>query len=431
MNILFLSTENPYPPDHGHHLRTYYVLKRLAEEHRIYFVAFARTPKEVELKTELERFCASVDIFLLPHGRWRQPFTTAASLFERLPYMVARYRSRSAFERIRYLVWRRNLDLVHFDLPHLAAYLPAVTRLPKILTNHNVESLRLARWAQVEKNPLLKVFLYAQARKLAQFEAALCPLFERCVTVSDSDKEALVRLCGHDNFITLPNGVDVEYFRPGDTQRLAHAGLVWTGSMRGAYNRDAVDYFLREIAPRIRARLPHTPMTFVGSSPTPLLKQCARENPNLHFTGYVEDVRPFVDRALVFIAPLRSGSGTKVKILNAMAQARPVVTTSIGAEGIAASADQGQIVADAPAEFAEQVLGLLQNPERAAALGARARQVIEQRYAWKVVMAGMSRIYDEAVQAWKLKSILPKTNQGIPSAENSRSSNLNTKLTAP
>lgn len=398
MNILFLSTENPYPPDHGHHLRTYYVLKHLASEHRVFFVAFAKTTKEVELKTELERFCVSVDIFLMPHSRLRQASTLAVNLFSRRPYLVARYSFPPAFERIRELVRRCNIDVVHFDLPHLAAYLPTVAHLPKILTNHNVESLRVARWAQVEKNPLTKFYLHTQARKIARFEAVLCPLFERCLTVSDYDKDVLLRMCGHDNFITVPNGVDTDYFFPNEEQRRARTGLVWTGAMSGAYNRGAVDYFLREIAPLIHARLPHTPMTFVGASPTALLKKCAQENPQIRATGYVEDVRPYVDRALVFVAPLRSGSGTKVKILNAMAQAVPVVTTSVGAEGIEASPEEGQIVVDDANEFAEQVVALLRNPERARNLGLRARRLIEERYAWKVITSEMNEIYENALR---------------------------------
>lgn len=397
MNILFLSTENPFPPDHGHHIRTYHVLKNLAARHRVFFLAFAKTPEEAALKTALEEFCASVDIFVLPQTPWRRYGAPLCNLFSRRPYVVQRYFSKRARQRIHRILEGHYIDVVHFDLPHLAAYLPDVRHLPKILTNHNVESLRVQRWARVEKKLLLKLYLHSQALKLRRFEAKLCPRFERCIAVSEFDKDVLASMCKHDNFTVIPNGVDTDYFRPAPPQRKPE-GLVWVGAMSGAYNRDAVDYFLSRIAPALHARQPELRMTFVGAAPTPLLQEKAREDARIACTGYVDDVRPFVDRAAVFIAPLRSGSGTKIKILNAMSQGKPVVTTSVGAEGIAAQPDREIVIADDENEFAGKVLRLLQHPREAEEMGRRARRVVERLYDWQVVTAGMSEIYEQAVK---------------------------------
>jgi glycosyltransferase involved in cell wall biosynthesis len=138
-------------------------------------------------------------------------------------------------------------------------------------------------------------------------------------------------------------------------------------------------------------------MQFVGAAPTRLLEKCARENKRIQFAGYVDDVRPYVDSAAVFIAPIRSGSGTKVKILNAMAQAKPVVTTPVGAEGIEAVHDEEILIANDEHEFAKKTIFLLQNPQRAHEIGLRARRVIENVYDWKTVAATMNDIYEKVV----------------------------------
>jgi sugar transferase (PEP-CTERM/EpsH1 system associated) len=399
MNILFLSTENPFPPDHGHHIRTYYVLKNLAAKHRIFFLAFAQNKKELAHKAELEKFCESVDLVWLPQGKWRWRMYAAmlANLFSLQPYTVNRYASAEAGQCIQRLMSKHRIDLVHFDLPHLAAYLNQAAPLPKILVTHNVESLRMLRWAKVERNYFLKLYLYYQYAKLYRFEAKLCPQFDKCTTVSEIDKQILLAMCKHDNFAAVPNGVDVEYFRSNGNGKF-NEGLVWVGSMSGAYNRDAVDFFLTKIAPIIHRRLPEAKVQFVGAAPTKLLEKCARENERIQFTGYVDDVRPYVDNAAVFIAPIRSGSGTKVKILNAMAQAKPVVTMPVGAEGIEAVPDEEILIANDENEFAEKTIFLLQNPQRAHEIGLRARRVIEKLYDWKIVAATMNDIYEKVVK---------------------------------
>lgn len=379
-------------------MRTYYLLKNLAAQHRIFFLAFAQTQKELAHKAELEKFCASVELILLPQGKWRWRMYAAmlANFFSLQPYTVKRYAAAEATQHIHRLLSGHRIDLVHFDLPHLASYLSHVAALPKVLVTHNVESLRLRRWANVERNHFLKLYLYYQYAKLYRFESRLCPQFDKCTTVSEVDKQMLVAMCQHDNFAVVPNGVDIDYFRPGNNGRLGE-GLVWAGSMRGAYNRDAVDFFLTKIAPRIHRRLPEARMQFVGAAPTRLLEKCARENKRIQFAGYVDDVRPYVDSAAVFIAPIRSGSGTKVKILNAMAQAKPVVTTPVGAEGIEAVHDQEILIANDEHEFAEKTIFLLQNPQRAHEIGVRARRVIENVYDWKTVAATMNDIYEKVV----------------------------------
>ena len=394
MNILFLSTEIPFPLDHGHHLRTYHVLRILAKEHKIYFVCFAKDGVRVEYQRKLEEMCERVDIFTLRFRGWRQLMLVLLNLFSTLPLIAQKYYDARVAAHIKKLIDEAKIDLIHIDLLHIASYRRGLNSTPAILVNHNVESLRMLRWARVERNLLLKGFLLYQHLKLKNFEKSICREFDRCAVVSDYDKEFLFQLCGGGNFVTIPNGVDVSYFQVSDVILIPNS-LVWVGSMSGPYNRDAVIYFLKEIWSHIQSVIYDAKVMFVGSSPANLLERVAKKSPNVEYTGYVDDVRSYVAQASVFIAPLRSGSGTKIKVLNAMSQGKPVVTTSIGAEGIEAKSDEEIIVADDPQEFAEKTIYLLQHPKVAEQIGLRARKVIEEKYDWKVINAKIRQVYDE------------------------------------
>ncbi|NIR50946.1 glycosyltransferase [candidate division KSB1 bacterium] len=392
MNILFLSTENPFPLDHGHHIRTYYVLKALAAEHNVHFVAFADNDSAFEYRSELRELCRSVEIFPLRFLGWRQMHLLLMNFFSPLPLIAQKYCQPQAVDHIRKVIREESIDLVHVDLLHIASYRNEISRLPCVLVNHNVESLRILRWAKVERNPLLRSYLFYQYFKLRNFEGKVCRQFDLCVTVSDYDKHLLSGLCGEGNFVTIPNGVDTSYFTRYEKDSKPNS-LVWTGSMAGPYNRDAVVYFLEEIWPIISERAPAASVTFVGGSPPKVLKKRSRRCATIKYTGYVHDVRPYVADAEVFIAPLRAGSGTKIKILNAMAQGKPVVTTSVGAEGIDAEPEKEIIVADESEKFAERIVFLLQHPDRAKRIGLRARKLIERTYDWRLISRTIQDVY--------------------------------------
>ena len=394
MNILFLSTENPFPLDHGHHLRTYHVLKTLADVYTVHFIGFTQDDSGFKHKPKLQEFCESVDIFQLKYRGRRQLLLSALNLFSPLPLIAQKYYDPNVATHIKKLIAAAEIDLVHFDLLHLAQYRKELNGLPSILVNHNVESLRVLRWSKVERNPLIKTFLRYQYRKLENFEKSVCCKFDKCTVVSDTDKEFLVKLCGGENFVTIPNGVDIDYFQMSKENILPNT-LVWAGSMGGAYNRDAVIYFLERIWPDIQVVIPEVKVVFIGNSPPKILKKMALENPNIEYTGYVEDVRPHIAKSAIFIAPLRSGSGTKVKVLNAMSQGKLVVTTSVGAEGIEAKPDKEIIIADDPKKFAEKTVYFLKHLEEAQEIGQHARRVIEEKYNWEVINTTIRQVYKE------------------------------------
>ncbi|MBN1540587.1 glycosyltransferase [candidate division KSB1 bacterium] len=400
MNILFVSPENPWPPDHGHHIRTYNVIKWLAKNHTLHLVAFAKHPNP-QAEQEMRAFCHTVETLVLPEGKWRWRFFAGLfiNLFSPLPFTVQKFVSSTARLRLQALIRLYAIDIVHVDMLHLATYRPCFDDLPTVLVHHNIESLLMQRKMRLYTNPLIRFYLYLQYRKLSRFESRVCSAFDLCTAVSDYDREGLQQKSPRASIRVIPNGVDSDYFRsqnPPEAKRLA-----WVGGMRDYENASAVDYFLRQIWPKIEAAVPETRAVFVGRRPTALLQSLAQKNSRITCTDYVADVRPFMEKAAIFIAPLKSGGGTKVKVLNAMSMARAVVTTSIGAEGILAMPGKEIVIADHPEDFAEQVIRLLQNPQQAKAIGKAARQRIQETYDWSIVAAEMERLYGALVEKIK------------------------------
>ncbi len=393
MRILFVSTENPFPVDHGHHIRTYHTLRALSRRHAVHFVGFSQTQAGFDNKHRLYELCETVDLFPLRYGGWRQAILAVRNLLSPLPLVAEKYYDPAAAARLRELLQAYRFDVVHLDMLHLGLYARDLGDLPAVLVNHNVESLRLLRLSESERNPLMKLFLIHQHHKLKRFERETCPQFETCIAVSEYDKQVLQRMCGSRNFAVAPNGTDAQFFHLNGCEPVNPNMLVWTGGMASPYNRDGVLYFMRDIWPHILRQLPEACVNFVGAAPPARIRRASRHAYNINYTGYVDDVRPYVARASVFIAPLRAGSGTKIKVLNAMAQGKPVVTTSVGAEGIDARGGQHFLIADTPGEFAEKTVYLLKHPVLARRMGARARQLIEQKYDWCVIEKTLEHIY--------------------------------------
>ncbi|MEC4686304.1 MAG: glycosyltransferase family 4 protein [Nitrospirota bacterium] len=396
MNILFLSTENPYPPDHGHYIRTYNVLKYVSQHHDVYFIGFIKNKEDFRNVEPIRKMCKTADVFVIPDDVSSVRFYLSLFLnfFSPLPYIAQKYYQKSMKQKIREILKENKIDIVHFDMLHLSRYQSMFDGIPTTLTEHNVESLRILSLLRNSRNVLFKAFMYLQYIKLKSFEKKACAGFNICAAVSEDDLKVLKTMSPSANFVVIPNGVDTGYFAPDDTPFLPNS-MIWVGGMDNIYNREAVDVFIEEIFPLIQKEIPAVKFTVVGKSPTRKLLHLAKTNKNIEVVGYVDDVRPYICKTAVYIAPIKSGGGTKLKILNALSLAKPVITTSVGAEGIEVEDNKHLLIADEPGLFAGKTIELLKNPEIAAKLGENGRNLMIEKYDWGIIGEKMNRVYEE------------------------------------
>lgn len=394
MDVLIVAPYVPYPPWFGGASRVYHLLRALARTHRVSLLCYG-TAGEVAAAGPLTEACEDVQIVVPPRGeRWRRLYQ--ARSFVGRPYYYYAFHSRAMARALRSTLARRAFDIVQIEFSQMAAYL----RLPpgplRVLDAHNVEYLLLDRVGRQERHPLRRLYSWAQARKFRPDEIVACRGMDGVLTTSATDRAVLAREGVDVPIRVAPNGVDTEYFTPTPTPPTA-PGLLFTGAMNYLPNTDAVLHFCADILPRVRAAVPAVRFAVVGRHPPARVRRLA--SPSVLVTGTVSDVRPFMRDAAVFVVPLRSGSGTRLKILEALASGCAVVSTSVGCEGIDVTHSREILVADTPAAFADAVVRCLRDPALRARLGAEGRALVERQYRWETVGDAVNEAYEELMDA--------------------------------
>ena len=400
MRILWLKSDLLLPLDKGGKLRTWHLMRHLARRHEITYLAFA-DPDQPRAEVEGMREVAA-RVETIPR---REPvkrslrFNAEAALrvLDPLPYAVGKYRSAAYRKRLRALLAEIPFDLIVCDFLPPAVNLPAHLPCPAVLFTHNVESEIWRRHAETKSSPIARALYAMQHRRMLRYEGGALRRFDGILAVSDADRETFARL--YPGAVKRPvqvvsTGVDTDYFAPSavdapaspvrNPQSAVRNELIFTGSMDWLPNEDAMLFFCRDILPLIRAEEPGVHLTIVGRTPTPAVKKLA-DAAGVTVTGRVDDVRPYIREAAVYIVPLRIGGGTRLKIFEAMAMGKAVVSTTVGAEGLPVTNGQHVILADEPREFAASVVGLMRNVESRARLEAAARALVVERYDWSAV----------------------------------------------
>lgn len=379
MKVLWILGELPIPPDSGAKLRMLGLLRQLAPRHSITAAVLDPGAGAESRLAELRAICHEVK--LLP---WRgRPghagllWGAATHASARLPYCVIKYCGAETEQSLS-VIAGGDFDLVQCENIGFHRYLSAKSRAVRILNEHNVEARIWQQRAAFAGNPLLRAYLASQARKLACFESWLVGQYDALIAVSEEDALTLRGDYGASAVSVVPNPVDTERLKPGGE---GEAGLVvFSGAMDYAPNDDGMKYFLREIWPKIAGRNPAARLVIVGRGPSRTLRGLAARANNVTVTGWVAEVLPYLSRAAVIVVPLRMGGGSRLKILEAMALGKPIVSTSVGAEGLRVRAGQHLLIADDAAQFAEQTVALLECPERRASLARQGRELVENQY---------------------------------------------------
>ncbi len=394
MKILWLKTELLHPVDKGGKIRTYQMLKQLKRDHFITYLTLCDPDDPKESFELADEYCHR--LIPIPH-RAANKFSTGfyyelgLNLGSPLPYAIQRYRSAAMQSAIKNELLQFDYDVVVCDFLTPSVNLPDPISVPTVLFQHNVEAVIWERHFQNEANKLKKAFFFNQWRKMHNYERKACQKFDSVVAVSDVDRDMMQKEFAVERVYDIPTGVDTNYFEP--IQKVPNPyELVFTGSMDWMPNEDAMVYFSEEILPHIAAQIPEVTLNVVGRNPTTRLSAIAEANPRINVTGRVDDVRPYIDTAAAYIVPIRVGGGTRLKIYEAMAMAKPVISTTIGAEGLAIRNGEDLLIADAPQAFAQAVVAVLQEKAFAERLGQTAREVVCEQFGWNRVAAAFAQV---------------------------------------
>lgn len=390
LRILWLKTELLHPVDKGGKIRTYQMLKALKREHHVTYLTLDDGEAASDAAERAGEYCH--ELVRVPH-RTREKFSAgfyaelAANLVSPLPYFMKKYESAEMRREVSARANSADFDVLVCDFLNPAVNVPTRLPIPAVLFQHNVEAMIWKRHYEVQSNPLKKAYLYGQWRKAFAYERAACRRFQMVVTVSRDDAETIRRDYGVESVADVPTGVDTEFFRPSLGVTVEPHSLVFTGSMDWLPNEDAIQFFTREIMPLVRERVPRVKLTVVGRKPYASLLELSKRDSSIVVTGRVEDVRPFMERAAAYVVPIRVGGGTRLKIYEAMAMEKPVVSTTIGAEGLPLREGEDLLIADTPRAFADAVVRVLTDEALARGLGERSASKVREQFGWDKVAA--------------------------------------------
>jgi polysaccharide biosynthesis protein PslH len=398
LKILWVKAGGLVPPDTGGKIRSYHILRELAREHAITLFSFYGAHAN-DSHRQLEKVFDRVITIPLPLPEpksFRELCEYGLRLLTREPYNISKYCRPNVRQELRRLLREENFDAIVCDFVIAAGAIPWEVSTPKILFTHNVESVIWARHYQVAKNPLWKALSWREWRTMQAAEKRYLQAADHVLTVSEADRQHFAGFVDAAKLSVIPTGADTEFFSPSKEPETPNS-LVFTGSMDWLPNEDGIIYFMKEILPLIWREVREVSLTIVGRNPSPRLKELAAGIANVHLTGWVEDIRPYLSQAEVCVVPLRIGGGTRLKIFEAMSMGKAIVSTTIGAEGLPLRPDEHLLIADDPAHFARSTLALLRNPERRRSLGATARELVLQNYSWRMVAKRFSDILAEVI----------------------------------
>jgi len=386
------------PPDTGGKIRSYNILRELARQHSVTFFSFYSS-HENDLHPELTSLfdhVVCVPLSLPPPKSAAELHDYGLGLLSSEPYGITKYCRPEVRRALQTLLEQKTYDVILCDFMAAAGVIPWACSTPKVLFTHNVEATIWRRHYEVAGNPIWKAISWWEWRRMQAAERRYLSLADQVLAVSETDREAFAHFVEPGKVTVIPTGVDVDYFQPLSVQETSDS-LVFIGSMDWLPNEDAIFYFVDAIFPLIKQRCPNAFLEVVGRNPSSKLQALAEREKSMRLTGWVEDIRPFVARGSVCIVPLRIGGGTRLKIFEAMAMSKAVVSTSVGAEGLPVRSGENILLADTPNDFANAVVSLLHDAEGRKRLGASARTLVEENYSWRKVSESFLRTLQEVV----------------------------------
>jgi glycosyltransferase involved in cell wall biosynthesis len=393
MKILWICPFFLHPTDRGAQIRTLGTLKELHKRHEIHFAAL-NDPQNTEgpkRSSEYSSRAILVEHAAPARGSMAILPQLVGSIFNPVPMAVSRYASRDLRRKISALIAAEEYDAIVCDF--LAAA-PNLAELPQaVLFQHNVETTIWQRHAAQCDSMLKRLFFQMQARKMEVYERKICRAVKHVIAVSEIDASRMRSAFGIESVTSVPTGVDVEFYAPPDDSP-AVSEMVFSGSMDWLPNVDAVEFFLSEVLPLIREKLPNASFTIAGRSPDARVLKAAEGVAGVTVTGKVADMRPYLWGSKLSVVPIRIGGGTRLKIYECMAAGLPVVSTTVGAEGLSYTDGRDILLADDPADLAAACIRLLTNEPARRALARNAMERVRRDFSWEAVSRDFEKILE-------------------------------------
>jgi len=404
MKILFLSQLVPYPPDAGPKVRSYRVLQYLADAgHEITLVAFRRDEDRAENIAYLERYCSAVHTVLMRRSRIQDVLSLIYSQLSDIPFLIYRDNVAAMHQLLGKLLTQQTFDAVHVDQLWMSQYALVLKsqvkqqeRLQTVLDQHNAVFLIPQRLASDTRNPIKRAVLSWESQRLARYEAEVCLQFDHVVWVTKEDQTAVHQQMTPNsapaaNEQVIPICVDPQE-KPMIIREKRPCRVTFLGGLHWPPNAQGILWFAQHVFPQVRAAVPEAVLTVIGKHPPIELTGEAIE-----VTGYVSDLGPLLAEIGAFIVPLQAGGGMRVKILDAWSWGLPIVSTTIGAEGIAVEHEENILIADEAEAFAQATIRLLTEPSLAERLVQNGRQTVLEKYSWQKTYTAWDTIYCRTV----------------------------------
>ena len=385
----------------GGRIRTFNILKELYKHDEVTYLGFdGEIPGEEPLKRASEYCRRAVSIRHRETERGQFAFYAElfSNFFSSLPYSVAKLRSKEIQGKCAAELAANDVDYLVVDFVHAAVNLPGAIRLPSIVFQHNVEAVIWERLYQQQVKPALRKYYAMQWRRMFEFERDACRRFDTVIAVSETDAERMRTDYGLKHVIAIPTAVDTDYFRPDSTVGREPNTLVFTGSLDWTPNIDGLLWYIEHVMPAVAQAVPNVMLKVVGRNPRPefvdRIKHCTR----VELVGRVPDVRPYIQAAVASVVPLLVGGGTRMKIFESLAVNTPVVSTTIGAEGLPLNHGQHVLIADSPEDFARETIKLLVDPVYSSTLGQRGGDYVREKFGAAAVAREFAEICHKTVE---------------------------------
>jgi sugar transferase (PEP-CTERM/EpsH1 system associated) len=401
MKILVVDQLVPYPPTDGGKIRTFNILKHLSRHLEVSFLSlfYPLRGEDSGIADYLKTFGIRVELVARPiYSKQQYRLRQLRGVLKGESPRNELFQVEEMADKIRILTENEPFDIVDIQRPNMAPYIKAISPTSccrKILTLHDVPYVQYRRMVSVErdwsaKRRLLFMDLLFSKRTILKYARR----FDKCIMVSEHDGDTLKRAGPDIDIAVVPNGVDATAYRPLTNQSAAPV-LLFVGKMNYHPNVDGAIFFCQEVFPLIKQQIPDAKLLIVGSEPRDSVQALASEDVTV--TGFVESVVPYYQQALVSVVPLRSGGGTRLKILESMALGRPVVSTSLGCEGLKVTQEENILIADTPADFVTQTVRLLRDEALRQRLITNGRNLVEGTYDWQAITQQLLHLYSETI----------------------------------